>query len=238
MKNYKNLINHNDIPSHVAIIMDGNGRWAKKNNLSRYEGHKKGAEVIEPLMDAAVELKIKAISLYAFSMENWKRPKIEIKSLWELLEYFFSTKLEVIMSKGIRIIHSGTQKMLPKKIKKIIENSVEKTKSNKKLILNFCVNYGSRQEIVNAVNSWLEKRKSDEKLTLRKLNRNLYNPGFPDVDLLIRTSGEYRISNFMLWQIAYAELVFMDVLWPDFKPNHLYRSIYEYQQRERRFGGI
>ncbi|MCU0846716.1 MAG: polyprenyl diphosphate synthase [Spirochaetes bacterium] len=238
MKNYKDLISRNRIPRHVAIIMDGNGRWAKKKSLPRAEGHKRGAEVIEPLMDSAIELGIKAVSLYAFSTENWLRPQTEIFALWRLLEYFFKTRLEKIKGRGIKIRHSGSLDKLPSGTREIIKNAVEETKNNKKAVLNFCLNYGGRQEIVHAVNSWLEKRKPGEPITASKIEKNLYTSGLPGVDLLIRTSGESRISNFLIWQIAYTELVFLDVLWPDFGPSHLYRCIYEYQNRERRYGGI
>jgi undecaprenyl diphosphate synthase len=238
MKDYKKLINLKKVPSHVAIIMDGNGRWAKKRKLSRSKGHKAGAEIIEPLMDVSVELGIKAISLYAFSMENWTRPKLEIQGLWKLLEFYFTHNMEKIQEKGIRVTHSGSLKRLPGSIKRTINNAVEETKNNKIMVLNFCVNYGGQQEIVESVNTWLETRKTDEKLNIKKLEKNLYTQGLPDVDLLIRTSGEKRISNFFLWQIAYSEIVFLDVLWPDFLPENLYQSIYEYQQRDRRYGGL
>ncbi|MCP4129889.1 MAG: di-trans,poly-cis-decaprenylcistransferase [bacterium] len=228
----------NIIPAHLAIIMDGNGRWAKKHSLSRSEGHKKGADAVEPLMDVALDLGIKAVSLYAFSTENWLRPAAEVKGLWKLIEYFFKEKLDMIKSKGIQITHSGTTKRLPPTTKKTISRAVEATKENKKLILNFCINYGGRQEIVEAVNTWVGSRKTNEKLSLKKLEKNLYTANMPEVDLMIRTSGEYRISNFLIWQMAYAELIFVDELWPDFTPEHLYKAIHEYQQRERRFGGL
>lgn len=238
MKNYKSLIDPERIPVHVAIIMDGNGRWAKKKSLPRIEGHRRGSEVIEPLMDTALSVGIKIVSLYAFSTENWARPKSEIEGLWSLLEYFFKSKIEKIKQKGIRIKHSGSLKNLPSTSRKIISSAIEETRSNSNIILNFCLNYGGRQEIVYAVNNWLEKKKSGEKLTIDKMDKYLYTSELPDVDLLIRTSGEFRISNFLLWQSAYAEMVFLEVLWPDFKPYHLYKAICEYQRRERRFGGL
>jgi undecaprenyl diphosphate synthase len=238
MKNYKSLIDPKRIPTHVAIIMDGNGRWAKKKSLPRIEGHRMGSEVIEPLMDTALSIGIKIVSLYAFSTENWARPKSEIEGLWSLLEYFFKSKIEKIKKKGIRIIHSGSLKNLPPTSRKIISSAIEETNKNRNVILNFCLNYGGRQEIVYAVNNWLEKKRTGEKLTVDKLDKYLYTSELPDVDLMIRTSGEFRISNFLLWQSAYAELVFLEVLWPDFKPYHLYKAIYEYQKRERRFGGL
>ncbi len=226
------------MPNHVAIIMDGNGRWAEKRSLSRAEGHKKGAEVVQNLMDAALSLNLKVISLYAFSTENWSRPKSEINALWRLMEVFFTSNIEKIKGKGIQLRHSGMIENLPSSTRKIIEKSVHETRNNSRIILNFCLNYGGRQEITEAVNRWVEHRKPGEKMTLEKMDTFLYTAGLPEVDLLIRTSGECRISNFLLWQMAYAEFIFTKVLWPDFKPYHLYKMIYEFQQRDRRFGGI
>lgn len=238
MTDKKVLLQPEPIPRHVGIIMDGNGRWAKKRNIPRSEGHKAGADVIEPLMDCAIELGIKAVSLYAFSVENWVRPVSEIKGLWNLLEYFFSHKLESIKEKKIQIRHSGSLSKLPPSTRNTIRKAVVETAMNKGLILNFCVNYGGRQEIISAVNEWSAKAGSGEKLTEKKLEKHLYTSGMPELDLVIRTSGEYRISNFLLWQLAYAELVFTDVLWPEFKPEDLYSAVAEYQKRERRYGGI
>jgi len=218
--------------------MDGNGRWAKQRNIPRNEGHKAGADVIEPIMDCAIDLGIKAISLYAFSVENWIRPVSEIRGLWDLLEYFFSTKLESIKEKKIQIRHSGSLSKLPPSTRNTIKKAVEETSMNRGLILNFCVDYGGRQEIIKAVNEWSSKAGSGEKITVKKLEKHLYTSGIPELDLVIRTSGEYRISNFLLWQIAYAELVFADILWPEFKPDDLCNAVEEYQKRERRYGGI
>lgn len=238
MKNYKRLIDSKKIPAHVAIIMDGNGRWAKKHALPRNEGHRRGAEVLEPLMDTVLELGVKVISLYAFSTENWTRPRTEVLGLWRLLEYFFREKLPVIREKSIRVCHSGFKTRLPASTLAAIDRAEEETRRNKRLILNFCVNYGGRQEIVKAVNDHLAESRGRGPITEKDIERHLFTAAMPPVDLLIRTSGEYRTSNFMVWQLAYAEMVFLDVLWPDFRPQHLYRAIYEYQQRERRFGGL
>jgi len=236
---YKRKIDYTNIPKHVAIIMDGNGRWAKKRGLPRIEGHRRGAETIERCMDTAIELGINVVSLYAFSTENWSRPKEEINGLWNLLESFFEKKLNIIIEKGVQLRHSGSLKELPVNVQRIITEAVEKSKNNSTIILNLCLNYGGRHEIIHAVNEWIQKKPSHElSLTPETFERYLYTKGLPDVDLLIRTSGEYRISNFLLWQIAYAELVFMKVLWPDFNEKHLYQAIYEYQHRERRFGGL
>jgi undecaprenyl diphosphate synthase len=238
MKDYKSLINKKKVPAHVAIIMDGNGRWARKKSLPRSEGHRRGAEIIEPLMDAAIGLGVRAVSLYAFSTENWRRPRPEVLSLWKLLDYFFKEKIDVLKAKGIRIRHSGLRDRLSSSSMRTIENAVRETSGNKGLILNFCLNYGGQQDIVHAVNDWLDDRKTRERLKLEDVEKRLFTAGMPPVDLMIRTGGESRISNFLIWQLAYAELMFMDVLWPDFRPHHLYKAIYEFQQRERRFGGL
>ncbi len=238
MTNKKEILKPGSVPRHVGIIMDGNGRWAKQRNIPRNEGHKAGADVIEPIMDCAIELGINAISLYAFSVENWIRPVSEIRGLWDLLEYFFSTKLQSIKDKKIQIRHSGSLSKLPPSTRNTIKKAVEETAMNKGLILNFCVDYGGRQEIIRAVNEWSSKAGSGEKITEKKLEKHLYTSGMPELDLVIRTSGEYRISNFLLWQIAYAELIFADILWPEFKPEDLHNAVAEYQKRERRYGGI
>ncbi|MCL2025180.1 MAG: polyprenyl diphosphate synthase [Leptospirales bacterium] len=238
MKNYKEMLDLSKIPAHIGIIMDGNGRWAEKRSKSRGDGHRHGSEIIEPVIGACVELGVKAVSLYAFSYENWSRPKAEIFELWKLFEYFFNTKLDILASKGIKVVHSGSTNRLPGKIKKLLSDTIKKTAGNKKITLNLCINYGGRQEIVEGVNKWLADRKPDEKFTLKKMEKRLYTASLPETDMIIRTSGEFRISNFMLWQTAYAELVFTDVLWPDFSPSDLYKAIYDYQQRKRRFGNI
>jgi len=237
-KDYKSLLDPARIPAHVAIIMDGNGRWATRRGLSRMEGHRRGAEVVESLMDAAMDLGIRVVSLYAFSTENWSRPRAEVQGLWKLLGYFFESRIETLKKRGIQVRHTGSLAQLPASTQEVIARSIRETRRNRKIILNFCLNYGGRQELVDAVNSWAGRRGAKETMTVAKMGRFLYSPDLPDVDLLIRTSGEYRISNFLLWQIAYAELVFTKVLWPDFRPRHLYRTIYEYQTRERRFGGL
>ncbi len=238
MKDYTSLIDRDRVPHHVAIIMDGNGRWAKKRSLPRVEGHRRGAQVIESLMDTAIDLGIGVVSLYAFSTENWSRPKDEIAGIWKLLEMFFEANIEKIKKKGVLLRHSGSMRHLPASTRRIIEDSIGQTRGNRAITLNFCLNYGGRQELLDAVNGWAASRRPGDKITERALERHLYTAGLPDVDLLIRTSGEHRISNFLLWQVAYAEMIFTRVLWPDFKPRHLYQMIYEYQQRDRRFGGL
>ncbi|MBN1501426.1 MAG: di-trans,poly-cis-decaprenylcistransferase [Spirochaetes bacterium] len=238
MEKLLSRIDRNRIPSHVAVIMDGNGRWARKKNMERIEGHRAGSLSIERLMDDALDLKIKCVSFYAFSTENWSRPAAEVNGLWNLMIEFFDKKLPIMIEKGAKVHHSGTMKKLPKNVRTRIEHAVESTKKNNKIILNFCLNYGSQQEITDSVNKWIETRKENEKITIAKIERNLYTNGLPPVDLMIRTSGEYRLSNFLLWQIAYAELIFVDVLWPDFGKKDLYNAVIEYQKRDRRYGGI
>ncbi len=238
MENYIKSIDPRKVPVHVAIIMDGNGRWAARKNYPRIEGHRRGAEVVEPVVEAAAKAGIGYLSLFAFSTENWARPRDEVQGLWKLLEMFFEMKLDRIKEQGVKVLFSGGFQGIPASSRRVIEEAVRQTKKNSRITLNFCINYGGRQEIVDAVNKWIDTRKAGEKLSEKKLAGLLYNPRIPDVDLLIRTSGEYRISNFMLWRLAYAEIVFMDVLWPDFKAKHLYRALIEYQKRERRFGGL
>ena len=226
------------IPAHVAVIMDGNGRWAKTRGLPRIEGHKKGAEVIEQLTDAAIGLGIRYVSIYAFSTENWSRPRAEIQGLWEILDLFFKTRIPVLLEKGVRIVHSGSRSKLPKKVLSAIDEAVDASRKNKKIVLNLCLNYGGQQEILDAVNAWASTAKKGERCTAAKIRRHLYVPELPDVDLMIRTSGEKRTSNFLPWQGAYAELVFMDLFWPDFTAESMYEAVGEFQKRSRRFGGI
>ncbi len=238
MKDYKKLIDPAALPKHIAIIMDGNGRWARKKSLPRIEGHRKGADVVEPVVDAALAMGVKALSLYAFSTENWIRPDDEVSGLWTLLDIYFQMKLEKIAARGIRIKHSGSLDKIPADTRLNILNAMDRTSKNSRLVLNFCLNYGGRQEIVNAVNRWLDFREGASPVQEADIGKNLYTSDLPDVDLMIRTSGEYRLSNFLLWQLAYAELVFLDTLWPDFRPHHLYKAIWMFQNRERRYGGI
>jgi undecaprenyl diphosphate synthase len=238
MKDYRKLLDSSRIPGHIGIIMDGNGRWAARRSLPRSEGHRRGVEVIEPIVDACMELGVGALSLYVFSFENWSRPRAEIFEIWKLLEFFFGSRFQALKSKGIRITHCGSDRRLPSHIKKILSDAVSETCKNRRMILNLCLNYGGRQEIVEGVNEWLATRRDGESFTVKKMEKHLQTAGLPEVDLIIRTSGEYRISNFLLWQLAYSELAFVDVLWPDFRPEDLHRAVYDYQQRERRFGNI
>jgi undecaprenyl diphosphate synthase len=236
MKDYKSLIDPTKVPKHIAIIMDGNRRWAENRSLPRHEGHSKGADVIDELTECAHNLGVRVLSLYAFSTENWTRSRNEIKELWHILNLYIELKKEDLMKNGIRIRFCGLYNKLPKSLIKNIEGITRLTRNNKKITLNMCFNYGGRQDIINAVNTWLEARKDMEIISEKKLEKYLLTAGLPPIDLMIRTSGEYRISNFLIWQLAYSEMVFLDVLWPDFKPVHLFEAIYEYQNRMRRYG--
>ena len=241
------------IPKHIGVIMDGNGRWAALQSKPRIEGHKAGAETVNSMMDACLELEIPVVSLYAFSTENWRRPSFEIKALFDLLNLYITDKLPKMIQNGIRFIVSGDISKLPKKSQQLIEDGIEQTKKNKNLLTNFCLNYGSQDEILQAVQLLIEKRlegfneKDHIKDHYKKLTRKpkskefekfLYTSKLPPVDLMIRTSGEHRVSNFLLYQAAYAEFYFTDVLWPDFDDVELYKSIIEFQKRDRRYGGL
>ncbi|MDI6641676.1 MAG: isoprenyl transferase [Elusimicrobiota bacterium] len=229
-------IDKSKLPKHIAIIMDGNGRWAKKRNLPRVFGHRAGIKSVRNVIESAREIGVKYISLYAFSTENWQRPKSEIKTLYQLLYQYIRKERENLKKHDIRIVVSGDISMLPKKVQKALNDLCKYTKSCSSLCVNLCLNYGARQEIVRAVNKILEEKihSIDEKT----FANYLYTKDMPDPDLLIRTSGELRISNFLLYQIAYTELYFTNVLWPDFSKKEFYKAIIHYQNRERRFGGL
>jgi undecaprenyl diphosphate synthase len=232
-----------NLPQHIAIIMDGNGRWATSQNKDRSEGHRQGAIAIDHLMDSAMEFKLKYISLYAFSTENWKRPIKEIKAIFNLLDEFISTRLAKIQSKNIKILHSGFETKLPLQSLTQIQKAVKETKNNTGIVLNFCLNYGSQDEILNAFHK-LIKIRLDKKKDLSKpikkdeFEKELLTYPLPDVDLLIRTAGEQRISNFLLWQSAYAELYFTEKLWPEFDRLELEKALQWYSNRTRKFGGL
>jgi len=223
------------IPVHVGIIMDGNGRWAKKRGLPRIEGHKKGAEVAEKIISFAKELGIKYITLYAFSTENWKRPKEEVNFLFTLMYQYILTKLEKLLTNDIRFKVIGRIDELPDFLKEGFRDIERKTAHCSSMTAVFAVNYGGRQEIVDAVKKIVEK---GEPVTEEAIAKNLYFPELPDVDLIIRTSGEMRISNFLLWRASYAELWFTKTLWPDFTEEEFLEAIKDYSKRERRFGGV
>nr|WP_250435727.1 isoprenyl transferase [Hanstruepera flava] len=232
---------HTDyLPKHIAIIMDGNGRWAKQKGLLRTVGHENGTKSVRQTVEASAELGIKNLTLYAFSTENWNRPKLEVQTLMKLLVSSLKKEIKTLQKNDIKLNAIGCLNELPQKAQKELLEVIEKTKNNNRMCLTLALSYGSREELINTVKKISIKVKnniiSPENIDESVINEHLYTQNLPDVDLLIRTSGEQRISNFLLWQIAYAELYFTKVLWPDFTKEHLYEAIIEYQKRERRFG--
>ncbi len=238
----KDNISGKNIPGHVAIIMDGNGRWAAKRNLPRSAGHKAGVESLREIIAACIDLKIKHLTVYSLSSENWKRPKKEIKFLLNLFMVTLRNELKLLESYGVRLRLIGDRTGMPPEILKAYEDAESKTSNNKVLNFNIALNYGSRQEIIGAVRKIcrdVEKgRLKYSDIDADIFSKNLLTWDIPDPDLLIRTSGEYRISNFLLWQISYTELYFSKVLWPDFKRNYFLKAVREYQKRHRRFGKV
>lgn len=233
-------IDKTKVPHHVAVIMDGNGRWAKQQGKPRVYGHKNGVKAVRETINAAGNAGVKALTLYAFSTENWNRPKAEVKTLMTLLLSSLKNEAKELIKNDIKLQIIGNQENLPKSVLKGLKKVIEETKNNKSLTLTIALSYGSREEIVNAFKN-ISKKVVNKELRAEEINENiinnhLYTFTLPDVDLMIRTSGEKRISNFLLWQIAYAELHFTNVLWPDFSKNDFYNAILEYQNRERRFG--
>ena len=237
----KEIVLHKDrLPKHLAIIMDGNGRWAKAKGMPRTFGHEQGVKTVRATVEHCVSLGIEYLTLYTFSTENWNRPKFEIDLLMKLLIRSLKKELKTFETNNIRLNAIGDLSALPKKAVQELEEVIEKTRNNSGMTLSLALSYGSREELIQAVKAISVKVKnniiSPEKIDESVINEHLYTRNLPDVDLLIRTSGEQRISNFLLWQIAYAELFFTDVLWPDFTKNHFYEAILCYQNRERRFG--
>ncbi|MBW1674495.1 MAG: isoprenyl transferase [Deltaproteobacteria bacterium] len=233
-------LNPDKLPQHVAIIMDGNGRWAKRRGLTRIVGHRKGIESVRDVVKTSRELGIKWLTLYAFSEENWKRPQYEIKALMNLLTRYLTTESKEMLDNGIRLLSIGQTEKLPAEVQRTLWQTIEKTAHNEEMNLTLALSYGGRQEIVWAVKNML---KDIEKATLNikqiteeRLSHYLYTSHIPDPDLLIRTSGEYRISNFLLWQIAYTEIFVSPILWPDFHRERYLEALLDYQKRERRFG--
>ena len=236
----KSNIQSNILPKHIAIIMDGNGRWAKKLGKARTFGHENGAKSVHQVVEGCAEIGIENLTLYAFSTENWKRPKLEIQTLMRLLVSSMKKETKTLQKNNIKLCTIGDLNTLPGKVRKELNEVIENTKNNTLMTLTIALSYGSREEILNTVKEISIKVKnniiSPEKIDESIINEHLYTRNLPDVDLLIRTSGEQRISNFLLWQIAYAELYFTSTLWPDFTKEDLYQAIIEYQKRERRFG--
>ena len=218
--------------NHVAFIMDGNGRWGKKKNRGRNYGHLKGVEVVKKIVTCSIKLKIPVVTFYVFSSENWKRPKSEISFLFKLISNYFNQEIENVVSQGIRINIIGDVNKLSSNIKKTLKTSSALTKKNKKIIVNLAINYGSKNEILNTF------KKVKNNLNINNFEKNLYTKNMPNPDILIRTGGHQRLSNFMLWQLAYAELFFLNKLWPDFKSGDLIKIINKYKKSKRNFGSI
>jgi undecaprenyl diphosphate synthase len=231
------------LPAHIAIIMDGNGRWARRRNLPRVAGHKAGMEPVRSTIETCTRLGIQALTLYAFSAENWKRPRAEVDTLWRLLRLYLARELPDLMRNGIRFTCMGRMDQLPTPVRQELENVSERTARNTGMRLNVAINYSGRAELVDAINTLVDEARREGRLRDLRIDEEaiasrLYTAGLPDPDLLIRTSGEMRISNFLLWQIAYAELYLTETLWPDFRRADLLHAILDYQKRDRRFGGL
>ena len=218
--------------NHVAFIMDGNGRWGKKKSKGRNYGHLKGVETVKRIVSSSIELKIPFITFYVFSSENWKRPKTEINFLFKLIQKYFVNEINRIVKEGIKINILGEMDKLSKDLKKILKKTTVLTKNNKKITVNLAINYGSKNEILNAAN------RIKKKLNIKNFEKNLYTKNMPDPDILIRTGGHQRLSNFMLWQLAYAELFFLNKLWPDFNLKDLKKIIKKYKKGKRNYGAI
>ncbi len=233
-------INKDKLPQHIAIIMDGNGRWAKEKGKLRVFGHQNGVKAVRDTVESAAELGIKHLTLYAFSTENWNRPKFEVNALMELLVSTINKETKTLMDNNIRLNAIGDLEQLPSSCLRELKEAMKKTEGNTRMTLHLALSYSSKWEITNALKQIAQKVKNNElapeDINDAMIDENLTTKGIPDPELLIRTSGEHRISNFLLWQIAYAELYFTDKLWPDFRKEDLYEAILDYQSRERRFG--
>lgn len=236
----KERIKKGNLPEHIAIIMDGNGRWAQKRGNPRIFGHKNGVKAVRSVVEGAGEVGVKYLTLYAFSTENWNRPKKEIEALMSLLVGSIHSEADELMKNQVRLLCIGDVTGLPENVRENLQGLIDKTKDNQGLSLVLALNYSSKQEMGHALKSMIKDLKNglikEEDVDCQLIDRYLYTRDIPNPDLLIRTSGEFRISNFLLWQIAYAELYFTDILWPDFRKEHLFEAIIDYQNRERRFG--
>jgi len=231
------------IPAHIAIIMDGNGRWAKRRGLPRVAGHRAGVARVRSVVEDCSRLGVKALTLYAFSAENWKRPRAEVDMLWRLLRYYLRRELEDLQRNDIRLQSSGRVEALPPRAYEELRAAERATARNQGMVLNLAINYSARNELVDAVNAIVDEARiqgslNDLVVDEAMISRRLYTSSLPEPDLLIRTSGEMRLSNFLLWQIAYAELYVTDTLWPDFNRTELLRALLDFQRRERRYGGL
>lgn len=223
------------LPKHIAIIMDGNGRWAKKRGMIRTEGHKKGVETLEKILKYSDKLGIKYLSVYAFSTENWNRPRLEVETILMLFNKYLKNKFNDFMEQNVRLVISGNRERLSKSLNETIDEITNKLKNNTGIVLNICFNYGGRLDILESVKKTIE---NGEDITEDNISKNLYNSFIPNPDLLIRTGGEFRISNYMLWQIAYSEIYVSDLLWPDFDEKELDKSINSFCNRDRRYGNV
>ena len=229
------------LPRHIAVIMDGNGRWAKKRHLPRIAGHSAGTQSARVTVETCARLKIEALTLYAFSVENWRRPKAEIEFLMQLLREYVRKELPLLQRNNVRMRFIGRPEELPEAVQRETRDATAATANNSGMVLNIAVNYGGRAEIVDAMNAIVAERNGHPNyapITEQQISRHLYTSDIPDPDLLIRTSGEMRVSNFLLWQIAYAEIFVTETLWPDFNRARLLESLIDFQKRERRYGGI
>jgi undecaprenyl diphosphate synthase len=238
-----NVIDPTRLPEHIAIIMDGNGRWANRRSLPRAAGHRAGVGPVRSTVETCARLGVKVLTLYAFSVENWKRPRAEVETLWRLLRYYLKRELPDLQNNGIRLQAIGKLDALPAPVRRELDSVVEATSGNRRLLVNLAINYSGRSEILDAVNSIIENARRQGRLDALHVDEgllasHLYTAASPDPDLLIRTSGEMRISNFLLWQIAYSELYVTDTLWPDFNRRELLKAILDYQKRDRRYGGL
>ncbi len=223
---------------HVAIIMDGNGRWAELRGLSRIEGHREGVKRVEEIINASIELKLKALTLYAFSMENWQRPKSEVDALMNLLDFYLRKEMEKLVRNNIVFRAIGDLERLPENIQRVLKDFESLTRKNTGLLLTGAFSYGGKEEIIEAVKRILKEGLTPEEIDKDTFENYLYTAGLPNPDLIIRTSGEMRLSNFLLWQSAYSELYFTETLWPDFGKDEFISAVMEYQRRERRFGAL
>ncbi len=226
------------LPCHIAIIMDGNGRWAKKRGLPRTAGHAAGAETFRRIATYCKEIGVRYLTVYAFSTENWKRPPEEVEAIMKLLKKFLTEALRDMEKNRVKVKFLGDLVPLSEELKTLISETEKISEKYDGVQVNLCVNYGGRDEIIRGVRALLEERENGAAVTEESFSRYLYTDGIPDPDLIIRPSGEYRLSNFLMWQSAYSELYFTDVLWPDFDKNEMNRAICEYQRRDRRYGGI
>jgi undecaprenyl diphosphate synthase len=232
-------IDPNRVPVHVACVMDGNGRWAERQGLPRTEGHRRGEEALFDVVEGALEVGLKWFTVYAFSTENWKRPRDEVRWLMGFNEQGLLRRRDDLHARDVRVRVIGRRDWrVPKRVLRNIDDAVELTRKNQRMTLTLAFNYGGRAEIIDAVRAMVRQGISADKVSEKSLRQNLYDPEMPDPDVVVRTSGEHRISNFLLWELAYSELVFTDVLWPDFRRQNLFEAIREFQQRDRRFGGV